>query len=37
VRRALERPGRTVTARLALRVTDGAGNARRRTVLIRVR
>ena len=37
VRRALARGGRTVTARLALRVSDAAGNVRRRTVLIRVR
>ena len=37
VRRVLARGGRTVTARLVLRVADEAGNARRRTVLIRVR
>jgi glucose/arabinose dehydrogenase len=37
VRRALLRGGRRVTARIALRATDEAGNARRRTVLVRVR
>jgi hypothetical protein len=37
VRRALDRGGRRVTARLTLRATDNAGNTRRRTVLIQVR
>jgi glucose/arabinose dehydrogenase len=37
VRRALARGGRRVTARITLRAADSAGNARRRTVLVRVR
>jgi hypothetical protein len=37
MRRAFARGDRRVTARLALRATDAAGNTARRTVLIRVR
>jgi hypothetical protein len=37
IRRTLARGDRRVTARLSLRATDAAGNAARRTVLIRVR
>jgi glucose/arabinose dehydrogenase len=37
VARALRRGDRRATARVTLRATDNAGNARRRTVLIRVR
>jgi hypothetical protein len=37
IRRTFARGDRRVTARLSLRATDAAGNAARRTVLIRVR
>jgi hypothetical protein len=37
IKRALRRPGRRVTARMQLRVSDAAGNSTSRMVLVRVR